>query len=61
MYEVLPESERQCFGPLNHFGKSHRSAGGVFFSVIIREPTYSLDKWIQNNCTLSVSLMQTMR
>lgn len=47
MYPAFPISACQCFGPLNHAGKSQRSAGAAFFRVIILEPTSALSKPLQ--------------
>lgn len=49
VYTMLPIRARQCRGALNHAGKSQRSAGGGFRSVMIRDPTFKSMKesiWI---------------
>lgn len=47
LYDNSPLSECQCFGSLNHLGKSQRSAGPKRFSVIIREPYSEFSRPLQ--------------
>lgn len=47
LYDNSPLSECQCFGSLNHLGKSHRSDCPKRFNVMMRDPNSEFSKPLQ--------------